>query len=176
MAATVRGRIEDARAVAAAGPAWLAAKVRPIAIGWATVELGRAVAELSSAFGLPTTHFEPAPRSMTLGCACLVARGVLPGGAALAVLEPDIEGRLAGVLARLGEGPAVTWLRADEPDAADRLPGSDAPPSDAAALRAAGFVLAAERDGPFGPERLIVDETTYGPYRLLLGRPAGTIK
>ena len=100
---------------------------------------------------------------MLLGCVCRVAAGILPAGGSLVLLEPDTEGRLAASLARLGEGPSVTWLRAGDPPAAVE------------ALRTAGFAVSAERDGPLGPERLIVDGPVHGPHRLLVGPSAGTI-
>jgi hypothetical protein len=164
MAVPPRERVEAALLAAGATPAARVAGTRPLAIGWATVELDRAAAELGEALGLSPDAFRPAPRSAVLGCVCRVATGVLPGEGSLAILEPDTEGRLAASLARLGEGPTVAWLEADEPATA------------AAALRAAGIVSSAERDGPFGPERLIVDAPPHGPHRLLAGRSPGTIR
>lgn len=151
--------------LAAAGtPMSQVSGARPIAIGWATVELDRAAADLGAAFGLKPESFEPAPRSAALGCACRVAIGILAHGASLALLEPDTEGRLAASLARLGEGPTVAWLLAEEPATA------------ADALRKAGFTASTGRDGPFGLERVILDGTAHGPYRLLVGSSAGTIR
>lgn len=163
MAATPRERVEAALLAAAGTPASRVARARPVAIGWATVELDRAGADVAAALGLGVERFEPAPRSLALGCVCRVATGVLLNGGSVALLEPDTEGRLAASLARLGEGPTVAWLRAEEPTTA------------ADALRMAGFALSAERDGPFGPERLIVDGPVHGPHRLLVGPAAGTI-
>lgn len=135
------------------------AGARPLAIGWATVDFDRAVAELAAAFGLTVEHFEPSSRSETLGCACRVAPGVLSGGASLAILEPDTEGRLAASLARLNEGPTVIWVGLDKPAAAAKT------------LETAGLVLAAEQGGPFGPERLIVDGRWQGFQGLLVEAP-----
>jgi hypothetical protein len=163
VAGTPRERIEAALLAAASHPTTRLAGARPIAIGWATVELDRAAEGLARALGLRTEPFEPAPRSIALGCACRIAIGVLLDGRSLALLEPDTEGRLAAALARLGEGPAVAWLQVERlVTAAD-------------ALRTAGLALATERDGPFGPERLIVDGPVHGPHRLLAGRRPGTI-
>lgn len=164
MMATSREQVEAALLAVAGSPTSRVAGARPVAIGWATVELDRSAVELGRAFGLRPERFEPAPRSVVLGCACRVARGVLHDDQSLVLLEPDTEGRLAASLARLGEGPTVVWLRAEEPTTA------------IAALRAAGFLASAERDGPFGPERLILDGPVHGPHRLLVGPSAGTIR
>ncbi len=158
--------VELVASVLLAASATLASTVAlaaPVAVGWATVELDRAVLELAAAFDAGVDRFGPASRSALLGCFCLMVAGILPGGASLVLLEPDTEGRLAASLARLGEGPTVTWLQAaDLPTALE-------------ALRTAGVVLSAERDGPLGPERLIVDDPVHGPHRLLVGPSAGTI-
>jgi hypothetical protein len=175
-------RLLKALEAAAASPTARAAEATPIAIGWATVELDRAVAELAAALDLQPAAFDPAPRSAVLGCACLVVRGVLSGGTSLAVLEPDTEGRLAGSLARLGEGPAAVWLQpasaaGEDTETPQRDGVADAAPGRVdAVLRAAGFAVAAERSGPFGLERLIADGAIQGPYRLLVRPPAGTIR
>ena len=162
--ATPAERIEAAILAAEGAALSRVAGARPIAIGWATVELDRAAAELAVAFGVGADAFEPVPRSPALGCACRVATGILAEGLSLALVEPDTEGRLAASLARLGEGPRVAWLQAEEPATA------------ADALRAAGFAASAERDGPFGPECLVVDGADHGPSWLLLGASAGTIR
>jgi hypothetical protein len=163
MVASPRERVEAALLDAAGSPTSRVAGARPIAVGWATVELDRAAVELARALGLRVERFEPAPRSMALGCTCRIATGVLRDGGSLALLEPDTEGRLAASLARLGEGPTVAWLWAEEPTTA------------VDALRTAGFPASAERVGPFGSERLIVDGPVHGPHRLLVGRSTGRI-
>ena len=128
---------------------------RPIALGWATVDLDRAGAELASELGLDVAAFLPAPDSIVLGAVCRVAGGVLPGGARLAILEPRTEGRLAAALARHGEGPLVIWA-----------PSSDAPTRRPATVR----------PGPFGPERLQPGGTPRGPFLLLIEDEPGTIR
>ena len=163
VAAIPRERIEAALLAAADVPAARVAGARPSAIGWATVDLDRAAVEMARALGLKTERFESAARSVALGSACRIAIGVLLDGGSLVLLEPDAEGRLAASLARFGEGPAVAWLQVEGPATA------------ADALRTAGFAVSAERDGPFGPERLIVDGPVHGPHRLLVGRRPGTI-
>lgn len=164
----VRALLADAWGIAAETAGARAAKARPVAIGWATVELDRAASELADALGLGSGEqaFRDAPRSIALGCACRIASGVLPNGGSLLVLEPDTEGRLAGALARLGEGPVAVWLVPEAPTATPR------------ALHATGFTLSSERDGPLGPERLIVGDPAAGRLLLLLafGRATGTIR
>lgn len=136
---------------------------RPIALGWATVELDRAAADLASELALPPARFENAAETIALGARCRVAHAVLTGGASLVLLEPATEGRLAASLARLGEGPAAVWLAVTDPAAA------------ADALGADGVATSVERAGPFGPERLVLDGPIHGPHRLLVGIAAGTI-
>jgi hypothetical protein len=163
MPAMPRAGVQSALLAATAMPASRVAHARPIAVGWATVDLDRAATDLAAAFDLGVERFRPAARSVALGCACRIAGGVLPGGGSLVLLEPDTEGRLAASLARLGEGPTVSWLLAEEPM------------TSAEVLRAAGFAVSAERDGPFGPERLIVVAPLHGPHWLLVGPSPGTI-
>ncbi len=128
---------------------------RPHAIGWATVELDRAEAELSVALGLPAGAFGEAASSAALGASGCIAVGVLPDGLSLVILEPSTEGRLAGTLARHGEGPAVVWY--------------------ATGSAATGVGLATAQPGPFGPERLVADDPIHGPHRFLIVGVAGTI-
>jgi hypothetical protein len=134
----------------------------PLAVGWATVELDRAVVELGAALEIPSTGFVEAPGSVSLGARCLVAPGVLPAGVSLALLEPSTEARLAGTLARHGEGPVALWLAVGD------LVGA------ATSLRRAGRPVWQTVDGPFGPE-LLLDGPVHGPHRLLVERP-GTIR
>src|SRR5258706_7835502 len=111
-AGTVRERLAAAwESAADLGSAW-PDRARPVALGWATVEADRAVVELADALELggQVDAFRVAPRSVALGGSCRVAPGVLAAGGSLVVLEPDTEGRLAGTLARYGEGPVIAWL------------------------------------------------------------------
>ena len=128
---------------------------RPSALGWATVELDRAARDLAAELGLAVDAFAPAAGSLALGARCRVAHGAIGGYVALAILEPATEGRLAAMLARLGEGPAVVWLVADDIAAAD---GPAATP------------------GPFGWERLVPGGPIRGLRWLLVGPAAGTIR
>ena len=128
----------------------------PLALGWATVELDRAATELAAELGTVAAAFLPAADSVALGARCRVAYGVLPGGQPLAILEPRTEGRLAGRLARVGEGPAAIWSRAPAIRLGRRHPGPAQP-------------------GPFGPERLLSGGPAQGPYLLLIEDEPSTI-
>ena len=135
----------------------------PVAVGWATVELDRAVAELAAALQIPSARFVDAPGSVSLGARCLVAGRVLRAGVSLALLEPETEARLAATLARHDEGPVALWLAVGDLTAA------------AATLHRAGRPISQPQVGPFGPERLLLDGPIHGPHRLLVERP-GTIR
>jgi hypothetical protein len=148
-------RMRDALAMVAAEVSRTRPGSAPFAVGWATVELDRAASELASELGLLPSAFVPADESETLGASCRVADAVLPGGPALAILEPSTEGRLAATLARLGEGPAAVWFHADEEIVAG---------------------TSATRPGPFGPERLLLGGPVHGPHRLLVATEPGTIR
>ena len=147
-------------AAAAGLPPSLAGKT--VALGWATVDMERAVREVGDALGIPADRFAIAPDTRPLGARCRVASGVLPGGASLVVLEPATEGRLAAALARLGEGPSATWFLSPDD------PATGGPPAEAIAT-------STERAGPLGPERLVLGGPAHGPHRLLV-RPPGTIR
>lgn len=135
----------------------------PLAVGWATVELDRAVTQLRAALQIPSRRFVDAPGSVCLGARCLIAKGVLRGGVSLVILEPNTEGRLAAALARHDEGPVAVWL------AVENLAEA------AATLRMVGRPTSHPETGPFGVERLLLDGPIHGPHRLLVERP-GTIR
>jgi hypothetical protein len=136
---------------------------RPVAIGWATVELDRAAAELADALGTDAGRFSDSDQDPGLGAYTRIARGGLAPALDLVLLEPSTEGRLSGTLARHGEGPVAAWLRTLDEAAA------------LAALRAAGIAVAGVLDGPLGPARLILDGPISGPHRFLLVSAPGTI-
>ena len=56
--------------------------------------------------------WEPMTREDALGASAVVTR---VGDAALVLLEPDTEARLAASLARFGEGLCLVYVRADGP-------------------------------------------------------------
>jgi len=130
---------------------------RLVAVGWATVELERAVAQLAAAFDATPAIFVDAAGSAALGARCLVADGVLDDALLLAVLEPSTEGRTAAGLARWDEGPLVTWYAASSAPNQASEPGHPWLP------------------GPFGPERLVGGDPLTGPHRLLVRVGTGTI-
>ncbi len=123
--------------------------------GWATVELERGAAELEDRLA-PGAAFEMASRSAILGARCLRGRARRveaenqdedAGADWIVLLEPDTEGRLAGYLARFGEGWAATWAVADDDE---ERPGT-------------GVAV-----GPLGEERLAGGGASGRPFRLLL--------
>jgi hypothetical protein len=116
-----------------------------LAVGWATVELDRAARELSHLLAAGT-GFGPAASSVILGARCR-SGAAAAAGLWIALLEPDTEGRLAGTLARSGEGWAASWVLAGA-SGAQRL--------------------SAARPGPFGPERLVLGGPISGPHRFVV--------
>ncbi len=129
---------------------------RVVAIGWATVEADRAATELAPLLA-PGDRFEIAADSETLGARCRVARaGQAHGGLLIVLLEPATEGRVAGFLARSGEGWAATWL--DAASIAGALPASTTHPEHPA------------RPGPLGPESTLAGSPATGPFRMMVER------
>ncbi len=82
---------------------------RLVGIGWATVDIERAQAELGAAISDDGSWVE-APRDALLGARSAVSRPGVPGGPVAVVLEPDTEGRLAAFLARHGEGIGAVYV------------------------------------------------------------------
>lgn len=122
-----------------------------LAVGWATVDADRAMAETARLLR-PGSGFRSAAPCEYLGARCWigVAGDDVPEGAgAIVILEPSTEGRLAATLARHGEGWCATWESAGAADA-----GLNA-------------MASAPRIGPLGPERLVRGPTT-GPHRLVV--------
>jgi len=156
-------RLQSLHAATADDPRLAPIACRPIALGWATVELDRAAVELGAALDLPAARFVEVDPTPALGARCRIARGVLPTGMTLVLLEPNTEGRLAASLARHGEGPAAVWLAVGD------LPAA------LAGLRSAGLATSVERPGPLGAELLLLDGPIDGPHRLVVERP-GTIR
>lgn len=125
------------------------------AVGWATVDSDRAVAELAALFGIGEETFVAAPGSAALGAQCRIAAaaGLVAGDVMLAVIEPATEGRLAAALARWDEGPVAAWY----------------------ATARASDTSTDGRPGPFGQERIVAGDPLTGPHRLLVISSAGTI-
>lgn len=118
------------------------------AVGWATVELDRVAAVLGEEFG---TTFVEAARDALLGASVRRSTREQPQ---ILILEPDAEGRLAGALAKHGEGPVALYLRVVKLEA---LPGQ-------LSIRAGS--------GPLGPARLILGGPPWGPFIILVGQRA----
>ena len=114
------------------------------AVGWATVELDRAAAVLGEELG---TTFTPAARDALLGASVRRSTGKEPP---ILLLEPDTEGRLAGALARHGEGLVALYLRVAQ---LEELLGQ-------LSIRAGS--------GPFGPARLVPGGPPWGPFVILV--------
>lgn len=120
-----------------------------LAVGWATVDLERAVGELSHLLRAGS-EFVEAASSVLLGARCCAGSAADDPGLRIVLLEPETEGRLAATLARGGEGWVATWTA--EPAAAARH----------------GHVSVA-RPGPLGEERLVLDGP---PHRLTVDVPS----
>jgi hypothetical protein len=121
--------------------------------GWATVDIDRATVELAHLIAADG-RFQDVSRSAILGARCVRARAAASvgfGATWVILVEPDTEGRIAAFLARHGEGWAVEWFESE--DIAANARGAP---------------------GPLGPERLVRDAPTSGPFRL--GVPAATIE
>ena len=140
-----------------------ASGARPVALGWATVELDRAASELGAALGLHAGRYADAAPSPALGARCRLAINGFDDGIDLVLLEPSTEGRLAAILARHDEGPAAVWF------------GVDSLPAAIVILRRLGLATTVVRRGPLGSERLLLGGPIHGPHRLVVERP-GTIR
>lgn len=143
-----------------------------VAIGWATVELDRAVDELAGLLE-PGGRFVPAAGSSLLGASALLAyaRAADPvhephrlDRLAIVLLEPSTEGRIAAGLARHGEGWLATWTAQDGGHAIGT--GASGEFLEPAAGTAPHW--SAQREGPLGPERLRLGGPIWGPHRLLV--------
>ncbi len=125
--------------------------LRPVAVGWATVDLDRATRELRD-----LGPFSDAPFDRLLGATARIGLTRPPVSGAtvppVVLLEPSTEGRLAATLARRGEGWAVLYATVLHPI------GSH--PGEAGLilerLAAAGLTLR-RGSGPFGAAVLVVD-------------------
>ena len=159
------GAVEDAAGLALG---WLATPAtadppRTLALIWATVELERALADLSGvsagailsgvlADGVPLAA--RAIEDPLLGARVVV---VPTGGEIrIALAEPSREGRLAATLARHAEGPAGRYVRS--PVGLERL---------RVLAASAGIGVSTPQPGPFGREVLVVAPPA-GPHLVLV--------
>ncbi len=126
-------------------------------VGWATVELDRAEAELGEwlAGEAPDAAVDE-PDAILGALARRRAADGLPG-AELALLEPTTEGRVAASLARDGEGPCALYV----------VPagGLDAWLT---AARERGTGTSRIEDGPFGRAVLVTGGPVAGPHLLIV--------
>lgn len=128
-----------------------------VAVGWATVDLDRAEAELKTWLGAPRPDPDEDGTEPHLGARTRVrAAPGLPGDA-LVLSEPTTEGRLAAALARDGEGPYALYLRPRE-----RLDDW------LRAARARQVTVSAALGGPFGPSVLAPGRQAAGPHVVLV--------
>jgi hypothetical protein len=136
---------------------------RIVGIGWATVELDRASAELGASLHQPADAWTPADRDQLLGAAAMLGPrlGLDAHGPRLVLLEPDTEGRLAASLARHGEGVAAVYVvdTLAERVAQTHRPAGDSPPGPARSAIAAG---------PLGGARLVLGGPISGPHVIVL--------
>ncbi len=143
-----------------------AAAVQAVAVGWTTVELARVEASIRDAAAGMIGPFEDAPGDTLIGAHVRIASlrlTAVPTLRTIALLEPSTEGRLAGSLARLGEGPAVVWLASGTAAAAPTAAWTEA------------TTASARGAGPFGPERLLLDGEHDGRLVLVVDDAPGTI-
>ena len=121
------------------------------AVGWATVDIDRATADLAVEAAVDGSLVRPAPDDEALGA---IARRIDLIDGPLLILEPRTEGRLAAALARRGEGPVAVYLAAPGPRAS----------TDCTSPMAAR--LAATRDPLGGQSRLVRPADPWGPFVL----------
>jgi hypothetical protein len=126
-----------------------------LAIIWLTVDTERVLAGI----GATGVALASDPH---LGATVRLVRP--PDGPPIALLEPNTEGRVAGSLARNGEGPAGRYVTA-----------TDGLSSVEARAAAAGIALSAQERGPFGASVLVLGGSPAGPYLVLVDPSTGTI-
>lgn len=124
-----------------------------VAIGWATVDAERAVAELGAALGSAPDDdraWQSLRRDAVLGATVVCWRGPEGPRPLILVEEPDREGRLAASLARQGEGVAAIYV---VPAAGSIVPTA---------------ALGRSSVGPVGRARGLVDPRLGSPTVVLL--------
>jgi hypothetical protein len=131
--------------------------IRLAGVGWATVELDRAEAELDPWLGLAEVRGDGAEPHLGARTRTRPSQG-LPGRV-LVLAEPVTEGRLAASLARDGEGPCALYLEPPE--------GLEAWLA-AAVLRGVG--VSAIRSGPLGPS-VVLAGMPPGPHLVVVAHP-----
>ena len=138
-----------------------ASRVVLVGIGWSTVELDRAEADLDPWLGPEAGIVGADPQ---LGArARLRTAGSLPSDW-IVLLEPSTEGRAAASLARDGEGPCALYLHVGP---ATGRAGLEAWLG-VAAGRGLRLVGGIEDGGPFGAQALVAGWPPSGPHVLLV--------
>jgi hypothetical protein len=135
------------------------ASVEVVAVGVATVELDRAEREYGG-------NWVSAPDDRLLGASARCVTTGTGGGTSptLVLLEPNTEGRLAGALARHGEGPVALYLRVPPTGPSATSAHKGAHEGAHIGLRKGG--------GPLGPQLLVLGGPPAGPFLLLVGDPS----
>ena len=151
--------------------AWLCAdpgRLRTLAEIWATVDLERSLAGLRTPTATGSAGANPDPATIDPGHAAedpLLGARVLvlttDDGRRIALAEPSTEGRLAGTLARHGEGHVGAYLEA--PVDLDVV---------GARAAAANVSLSRPAFGPFGRSVLVLPGKLTGELLILVERPA----
>jgi hypothetical protein len=126
-----------------------------VAIGWATVDRERFLADAS---GGPDVDLPP---DTHLG-AIAVRHGAAGPGPQVIVLEPYTEGRLVASLVRSDEGPAAVYFAAGG--------GLDAFVAEA---HRRGTPVSGIGTGPLGPSVVVLGGPRWGPHLLVVDRPSG---
>lgn len=124
--------------------------LRIVAIGIATVDTERYALDAG---------WSVSPRAPD---ALLGASAVAVDGQPIVLLEPATEGRLAGTLARQGEGPVALYLR-DPHHGLDQVRD---------AVRRRGGVVSSAGAGPFGREALVLGRPAWGPHLVVVDAAA----
>lgn len=130
---------------------------------WATVDLERTLADLIAGGDAPPAALDASgnPEDPLLGARVMfIDRPSRPGdtgGTRSALAEPSTEGRVAGFLARNGEGPAGWYARS--PVSLDDL---------RSAAAAGSVALSRRADGPLGDAVLVLPAWAGGPLLILV--------
>jgi hypothetical protein len=139
--------------------------VRIVGLGWATVDLERATADLTADPAADPDTTDRARAGGTLQDELLGARArpiaASADGLVVVVLEPFTEGRIARALAHRGEGPAALYLAPADADlaaAVDRL--------------AADGIRTRLGQTALGPGALVLGGPPAGPQVLLVAVPS----
>jgi hypothetical protein len=143
-------------------------ELRPVGVGWATVDLARTTRELLGPRDRGAAHdlsiddelpVDELPVDELLGAR---ARTFALAGMTVVLLEPTTEGRLAAALARRDEGAAVLYLAPLDGELGATLD----------VLAAAG-IRTRRGHGPFGQAALVLGRPAAGPQLILVAVPSG---